>query len=63
MYFADYSMADRWSLGNLLLMDVSDRPHRLLAAGRDRRKRLHAVLDFNLLTDYDAMAYSLYAVR
>ena len=54
-------MEDRWSLGNSLLMDVSNRPRRLVAAGRDRCEWFHAVLEFNLLTDYDATAYSLYA--
>ena len=33
VYYADYSMADRWSLGNLLLMDVSDQPRRLSLPG------------------------------
>src|SRR5690606_7649374 len=33
LYYADFEMGDRWSLGNLLLMDVAHRPNRLLLTG------------------------------
>lgn len=61
LYLADYSMKDRWSLGNNLLMDVSDRPRRLLLPGVTDAAGFTQYSTFNLLTDYDATAYSLYA--
>lgn len=60
-YLADYSMQDAWSLGNLLLMDVSDRPRRLFLPGVTDASGFTKYSTFNLLTDYDAKAYSLYA--
>jgi iron complex outermembrane receptor protein len=61
LYLADYSMADRWSLGNNLLMDVSNRPRRLSLPGVTDPSGFTKYSTFNLLTDYDAFAYSLYA--
>ncbi|HWK75751.1 MAG TPA: TonB-dependent receptor [Povalibacter sp.] len=60
-YFADYSMKDRWSLGNLILMDVRDRPRRLSLAGATDPNGFTQYSTFNLLADYDATAYALYA--
>lgn len=59
-YIADYGMEDRWSLGNQLLMDVSNRPQRLLLPGVTDSSGFFSYSTFNLLTDYDAFAYSLY---
>lgn len=61
LYLADYSMADRWSLGNNILMDVSNRPRRLSLPGVTDPSGFTKYATFNLLTDYDAFAYSLYA--
>jgi outer membrane receptor protein involved in Fe transport len=61
VYAADYSMADRWSLGNNILMDVSNRPRRLFLPGVTDPNGFTSYASFNLLTDYDATAYSLYA--
>jgi outer membrane receptor protein involved in Fe transport len=61
VYAADYSMRDRWSLGNLLLMDVSDRPQRLLLPGATDAHGYTRYSFLNLLADYDGAAYSLYA--
>jgi outer membrane receptor protein involved in Fe transport len=60
-YFADYSMADRWSLGNLLLMDVSDEPRRLSLPGVTDPHGFTQYSFFNLIADYDATQYALYA--
>jgi len=60
-YFADYSMDDRWSLGNLLLMDVSDRPNRLALPGVTDPDGFTQYSFFNLLADYDATQYAVYA--
>ncbi len=60
VYVANYRASDRWSLGNLLLMDVRSRPRRL---------RLEQVTDSSGYTrhasfthdaSYDAHAYSVY---
>ncbi len=59
-YLADYGMEDRWSLGNELLMDVRNRPRRLLLPGATDPNGFVSYSTFNLLTDYDAFAYSLY---
>lgn len=61
MYYADYSMADRWSLGNLLLMDVSDQPRRLSLPGVTDPQGFTQYSFFNLIADYDATQYALYA--
>jgi iron complex outermembrane receptor protein len=61
LYVADYSMADRWSLGNLLLMDASDQPRRLFLPGVTDADGYTRYSFFNLIADYDATAYSLYA--
>src|SRR5262249_9757271 len=59
-YFADYSMADRWSLGNLLLMDVSDRPNRLFLPGVTDARGFTQYSFFNLVTDDTAKAYAAF---
>lgn len=61
LYAADYSMNDRWSLGNLLLMDVSDQPRRLALPGVTDPSGFTQYSFFNLAADYDAQAYALYA--
>jgi iron complex outermembrane recepter protein len=61
LYYADYSMDDRWSLGNLLLMDVHDQPQRLSLAGLTDPNGFTRYATFNLLAGYDATEYSLYA--
>lgn len=61
LYIADYSMADAWSLGNNILMDVSNQPRRLQLPGVTDANGFTSYASFNLLTDYDAKAYSLYA--
>jgi outer membrane receptor protein involved in Fe transport len=62
LYAADYSMADRWSLGNLLLMDVSDRPRRLSLPGVTDPQGFTQYSFFNLIADYDADQYAVYGV-
>jgi iron complex outermembrane receptor protein len=62
VYFADYSMADRWSLGNLLLMDVSDQPRRLSLPGVTDPQGFTQYSFLNLIADYDADQYAVYAV-
>ncbi len=62
MCVADYSMADRWSLGNLLLMDVSDRPRRLSLRGVTDPQGFTQYSFLNLIADYDADQYAVYAV-
>lgn len=61
LYVADYSMKDAWSLGNSILMDVSNKPRRLALPGVTDPNGFTRYSTFNLLTDYDATAYSLYA--
>lgn len=61
LYYADYSMDEGWSLGNLLLMDVSSRPNRLFLPGVTDPSGFTQYSFFNLLADYDAQAYALYA--
>jgi iron complex outermembrane recepter protein len=60
VYFADYGMTDRWSLGNLLLMDVNDRPSRLSLPGVTDSEGFTRYSTFNLFADYDATAYAFY---
>ncbi len=60
VYYADYSMADRWSLGNLLLMDVSDQPRRLSLPGVTDPDGFTQYSFLNLVADYDATQYALY---
>ncbi|HMN45899.1 MAG TPA: TonB-dependent receptor [Povalibacter sp.] len=59
-YYADYSMADRWSLGNLMLMDVRSRPRRLSLPGVTDPEGFTQYSTFNLFADYDATEWSLY---
>lgn len=59
-YYADYSMADRWSLGNLMLMDVRSRPRRLSLPGVTDPDGFVEYSFSNLLADYDATEWSLY---
>jgi iron complex outermembrane recepter protein len=61
LYLADYGMKDRWSLGNKILMDVSNRPRRLFLPGVTDANGFTQYASFNLLTDYDATSYALYA--
>jgi len=61
VYFADYSMDDRWSLGNLLLMDVTDQPKRLFLPGVTDARGFTQYSFFNLIADYDAKAYAAFA--
>jgi outer membrane receptor protein involved in Fe transport len=60
-YAADYSMLDRWTLGNLLLMDASDRPERLLLPGVTDAHGYTRYSFLNLRADYEGAAWSLYA--
>lgn len=60
-YWADYEMSDRWSLGNLLLMDVSDQPRRLLLPGVTDPNGFTQYSFFNLRADYDGQNYAFYA--
>ncbi|MEX2125857.1 MAG: TonB-dependent receptor [Woeseia sp.] len=59
-YFADFSMSDRWSLGNLLLTDVRDRPQRLFLPGVTDPLGFTRYSFLNLLADYDGAIASLY---
>ncbi|HEY6640748.1 TonB-dependent receptor [Povalibacter sp.] len=59
-YYADYSMDDRWSLGNLMLMDVRSAPRRLLLAGVTDPNGFTQYSTFNLIAGYDATEWSLY---
>jgi outer membrane receptor protein involved in Fe transport len=60
LYYADYSVADRWSLGNDLLMDASDRPRRLSLPGVTDPSGYTRYSTLNLIADYDALAYAPY---
>lgn len=59
-YYTNYSMGDRWSLGNLLLMTAHDRPMRLSLPGVTDPAGFTQYSTFNLLADYDATAYAFY---
>jgi iron complex outermembrane recepter protein len=59
-YFADFSMHDRWSLGNLLLMDVRDQPQRLHLEGITDPRGFTRYSFLNLLADYDGRMSALY---
>lgn len=59
-YLANYEMSDRWSLGNLMLMDVSDQPNRLSLAGVTDPAGFTQYSFFNLAADYEAALYALY---
>lgn len=60
VYAADFSMADRWSLGNLILTDVGDRPRRLLLDGVTDPSGFTRYSFLNLRADYDGAATALY---
>lgn len=60
LYFADYEMNDRWSLGNLLLMDVADQPNRLLLTGVTSPEGFTRYSTLNLIADYDATQFGVY---
>lgn len=60
LYLADYSMADRWSLGNLILMDVGSRPRRLSLDGITDPAGFTRYSFRNLRADYDGSAAALY---
>jgi outer membrane receptor protein involved in Fe transport len=59
-YFADFSMSDRWSLGNLLLTNVSDQPQRLFLPGVTDPLGFTRYSFLNLLADYDGRIAALY---
>ena len=59
-YYADFSMKDRWSLGNLLLADVSNRPRRLLLPGATDEAGFTRYSFLNLSADYDGRLAALY---
>ena len=59
-YLADFSMNDRWSLGNLLLTDVSDQPQRLFLPGVTDSQGFTRYSFLNLLADYDGMIAALF---
>ncbi|HEX7060713.1 MAG TPA: TonB-dependent receptor [Woeseiaceae bacterium] len=61
LYAADYSMADRWSLGNLLLTDVGDQPQRLSLAGATDPAGFTRYSFLNLRADYEGRAAALFA--
>lgn len=60
VYFTNYRAADRWSLGNLLLMDVRSRPRRLLLDGVTDSDGYTRYASFTNDADYRARAYSIY---
>jgi iron complex outermembrane receptor protein len=60
-YFADYSMADRWSLGNVLLTTINSRPQRLFLPGATDANGFDQYSFFNLIADYTAKAYAAFA--
>ncbi|HEX6994956.1 MAG TPA: TonB-dependent receptor [Gammaproteobacteria bacterium] len=60
LYYADFEMGDRWSLGNLLLMDVQNRPNRLLLTGVTDPAGFTRYSNNNLIADYDATLLGLY---
>ncbi|HEX5786743.1 MAG TPA: TonB-dependent receptor [Woeseiaceae bacterium] len=59
-YLADFSMHDRWSLGNLLLTDVRDQPRRLALPGVTDPEGFTQYSFLNLLADYDGRIGALY---
>jgi iron complex outermembrane recepter protein len=59
-YLADFSMSDRWSLGNLLLTDVRDRPQRLALPGVTDADGFTEYSFLNLLADYEGRIAALY---
>jgi len=59
-YLADFSMSDRWSLGNLLLTDVQDQPQRLYLPGVTDTSGFTRYSFLNLLADYDGTLAALY---
>lgn len=60
IYLADFSMADRWSLGNLILMDVGSRPRRLSLDGVTDPSGFTRYSFLNLRADYDGRISALY---
>ncbi|HWM29232.1 MAG TPA: TonB-dependent receptor [Woeseiaceae bacterium] len=59
-YFADFSMSDRWSLGNLLLTDVRDQPQRLFLPGVTDSRGFTQYSFLNLRADYDGIMAAVY---
>ncbi|MEX2494552.1 MAG: TonB-dependent receptor [Woeseia sp.] len=59
-WFADFTMRDRWSLGNLLLTDVRNRPQRLFLPGVTDAAGFTRYSFFNLLADYDGRMAAVY---
>lgn len=60
IYAAAYTVADRWSLGNLILMDVRDQPRRLYLDNVTDPAGFTRYSFFNLRADYDGRAAALY---
>lgn len=60
-WLANYRMDDRWSLGNNLLMDIRDRPRRLLLEGVTDPNGYTRYATFTNAADYRANAWSVYA--
>ncbi len=59
-YVADFSMSDRWSLGNLLLTDVRSRPRRLSLPGATDEQGFTRYSFLNLAADYDGRLAAAY---
>jgi len=59
-YLADFSMSDRWSLGNLLLTDVRNQPQRLLLPGVTDSSGFTQYSFLNLLADYEGTLAAVY---
>jgi iron complex outermembrane recepter protein len=62
-YVANFTMEDRWSLGNLLLMTIDDRPQRLSLPGLTDPDGFARYSFFNLLTDHEADTFGLYVAN
>jgi outer membrane receptor protein involved in Fe transport len=59
-YAADFAMDDRWSLGNLILTDVGDRPERLFLPGVTDPAGFTRYSFLNLRAGYDGRASALF---
>jgi iron complex outermembrane recepter protein len=59
-YYANFTIEDRWSLGNLLLMSIDDRPQRLSLPGLTDPDGFAQYSFFNLLTDHEADTFGVY---
>jgi iron complex outermembrane recepter protein len=59
-YYANFTMDDRWTLGNLLLMTIDDQPQRLLLPGLTDPDGFARYSFFNLATDHEADTFGIY---